>query len=156
MSVAVESQPVFDIESLRRVEGVYNARLAHDPGDHGARMHLAWCLFMQALHECGQQSVIAALFSPDDQLDARTIKRIRSVLDRDAKRMLRECLRHSVTVIQLSTDPREQRDAQNLQALVRLSGGDPTVQEAEGDGRRIMKSVARELINPQDWMESSS
>jgi hypothetical protein len=150
MNVSADQQPVFDIDSLRRLEGVYNARLAHDPGDHVARMHLAWCLFMQALHESGQQSVIVALFSPDDELDERTMKRIRSVLDRDARRMLRECVRHSVTVMQLSTDPRDKRDAQNLQSLVRLTGGFPTIEEAEGNGSRILKSVARELLNPQD------
>src|SRR5260221_13074768 len=111
MNVSADPQPVFDIDGLRRVESVYCARLAQDPGDHVARMHLAWCLFMQALHESGQQSVIAALFSQDDHLDKRTMKRIRSVLDRDAQRMLRDCLRHSVTVMQLSTDPRDKRDA---------------------------------------------
>src|SRR5262249_2033616 len=55
--------PVFNMEAIRRRETVFRDRLANEPGDMSARINLAWCLFLHALYQAGQESILADLIA---------------------------------------------------------------------------------------------
>jgi hypothetical protein len=133
--------PSFDESALRRVEHVYRRELAADPGNAHARISLAWCLLVQALLRAGQESVLDRL-GGEGQDHAAAARR---VLEQDAGSLLGDCLRQTLTVQQLSTDPQVQGHAERIQALVRLSGGDQALRDANEDAAQALAAITREL-----------
>ena len=137
----------FSLESLKHVEHVYRQQLVADPGDMMARISLAWCLFMQALHRAGQESIVAELAVASEGQGEELNSAIRSILDEDADNLLKECMRQTITVMQLSSDPQDHTDAEKLQALIKLSGGGKAVSEAQAEGANILAEVTRQILN---------
>jgi hypothetical protein len=151
--------PVFDMDTLSQTEEAYSARLEQEPGDTGARLSLAWCLIIKALHRAGEEKIVARLVSAVDGLDEETSRQIQAALapeatleqpERDARALLKSSLHQAVMVVQLSRDPREKRDAEKLRALVHLSGGRQMIQESDDEAKRVLEEITQALLNGWD------
>lgn len=142
-------EPAFPSDALKRVEAIYRRQLAEDPADPVARVSLAWCLFMQALLRAGQESVLEALVDATEGRRASFEETMRSVLDQNAADLLEDCLRQTMTVKQLTSDPEAQVSAERILSLVRLSGGGPALNAAEDRAARILNDVTREVLGQQ-------
>lgn len=134
------------VDALWRVERLYRQQLVAEPGDTMARVSLAWCLFMQALHRAGQESTAPMLLElpvpPDTgELDPDPLAR-----ERDSAHLLQDCLRQTLAVLQLSPNPRDRTDVERLQALVKLSGGEALLADAEEQARRVLLQLTREMM----------
>lgn len=135
------------VDSLWRVERIYRKQLIEEPGDTVARVSLAWCLFMQALHRAGQESTATPLLDvtiPPDTVESEPES---DALHRDSAHLLQECLRQAIAVIQLSPNPRDHSDVERLQSLIKLSGGEALLADAEEQARRILTQLTRELMD---------
>jgi hypothetical protein len=135
---------VFHVETLKRVETVYRRQLQHDPADMVSRLSLAWCLFIQALHKAGQESALTTLGEPGDCCSAPSAEN--PAREQDAQQLLRDCLRQTIMIMQLSPDTRDQSDVRRLRALVKLSGAEQLLSEAEADATRLLQDVAAEIF----------
>jgi hypothetical protein len=143
------SESAFSADALKRVEEVYRKQLAADPADTVARISLAWCLFMQALLRAGQESVLAALVDASEGKDEQLSRAIRTILEQNAAELLDDCLRQTMTVKQLSSDPDAHVSAERIQTLVQLSGRGDAVSAAEDEAARILNEVTREVLSRQ-------
>jgi len=141
-----ERQPTLDVEALKRVEVIYRNRLEDEPGDMVARVSLAWCLFMRAFFQAGRESAVAVLTPQGKTADPQITHTVESVLDSNARQLLRECLRQTVTVMQLSPNPQDHLYVEKLQSLVRLSGHEDVVSEANDDAMRILTEITHEML----------
>lgn len=135
------------VDALWRVERIYRKQLVEEPGDTVARVSLAWCLFMQALHRAGQESTAPALLElPAAALDAVELEPDPRARERDSAHLLQDCLRQTLAVLQLSPNPRDRTDVERLQALVKLSGGEALLADAEEQARRVLLQLTREMM----------
>lgn len=144
---------LFDMDVMTRLERIYRRRLAEEPGDMDARVGLAWCLFIQALYQDGQQSMLTALVAAGDGKEEQASVVIRSIAERDASHLLKDCLKQALTVQQLSPHPQDRSEVEKLQALVKLSGAGRAVIEAEDENARILAEITREIIHGPDVVE---
>src|SRR5688572_7910021 len=99
---------VIQTEPLAQAEAVYRRRLTNEPDDMAARVNLAWCLFMQALHEAGRESAMAnGLQSGGTSMnsDPRDGHRVSP-----SHAVLLECLRQTNMVAHLSQSDQDHRD----------------------------------------------
>lgn len=136
--------PVFEPEALLRVEEVYRRQLDVEPSDMVARVSLAWCLFMRALHRAGQESVIQSITLSGRKESVESTPTPGAVPD--AGSILKDCLHQTIAVLQLSGNPQDRTDVRRLQSLVRLSGGEQAVSNAEEEAARILCAVTREIL----------
>jgi hypothetical protein len=143
-------EPVFHSDALRRVEYVYRRQLAEDPAEPVARISLAWCLFMQSLLRAGQESVLEALVEATEGCEEPLEQTMKSVLDQNATQLLADCLRQTLTVKQLSSDPEAQVGAEKILSLVRLSGAGSALSSAEDQARKILSEVTREALGEHE------
>lgn len=134
-----------NVDALWRVERIYRKQLAEEPANTVARVSLAWCLFMQALHRAGQESAVGPVL--ELALPAEPLAGEGASSDRDSAVLLQECLRQALAVLQLSPDPRDHSDVERLQALVKLTGGSEMLADAEEQSRRILAQLTREMMN---------
>lgn len=142
---SVQTTRPLRLEALIQVEASCRSRLASEPADVAARKKLAWCLFILALHQAGQETLIQILPSevetvPHSATDSEQFR------GRDARQLLRECLRQTVAVRQLTTDAQDLLEIDRLQSLVRLSGGEAELTEAEREARSALAKMAHELL----------
>jgi hypothetical protein len=140
----------FDISTLKRVEEIYRKRLVEEPGDMVARLSLAWCLFMQALHQAGQESLLAALAEAGKGQEMPLDEQASPAPDHDSSELLTECLKQTITVMQLSPNPQDRTDVERIQALVRLSGEEEALSEAEEEAARILGEMSRAILRDTD------
>jgi hypothetical protein len=142
----MEQDPLtIEMNVLKHAEGVYRARLANEPDDSGARIKLAWCLFMRALYRAGQESMLNALVSGEEEAH-RARRRIKGVWDQDADDLIRDCVSQTGIVLHLSSDPKFQSDAQRLQTLVKMSGGETAVAHAREHSSRTLSEMLQEIL----------
>lgn len=143
--MACEDRTV-NVDTLWRVERIYRKQLQEEPGDTVARVSLAWCLFMQALHRAGQESTVSPLLEVTCSHDHPEVEVETEVHERDSAHLLQECLRQTVAVLQLSPNPRDHSDVERLQTLVKLSGGESLLADTEDQARRVITRLAHELL----------
>lgn len=136
-----------DVDSLSELEASCRKRLAVEPEDTQARSNLAWCLFMQAVHQSGREKLLSALYGDDGILRDGCDPQLANKLDRDARQILRDCLLQAVAVVQLSPDERHQSEVGKLHQLIRLSGGEQALQEAQLEAGRIISEITHDLLN---------
>lgn len=138
---------IIDVHTLSTLESNCRKRLAVEPEDSQARSNLAWCLFMQAVHQSGQEKLLSALYREDGQLREKHDPELTDHFDRNAYQILRDCLQQAVAVVQLSPDERHQSEVGKLHQLIRLSGGEQALEDAEAEAGRIISEIARDLLN---------
>src|SRR3712207_1101837 len=110
-----------DEHALREAERGYRLRLTDEPGDMVTRVSLAWCLFLQAMHQAGQENTLAVL---DETAGGRPAPlNGRTSRDHETRRLLQDCLRQAMIVRHLSRSAEERSEMERLQSWVRLSGG---------------------------------
>jgi hypothetical protein len=142
-----EQESVFEVSTLKRVEGVYRAHLQKEPDDMTARASLAWCLFMQSLHQAGQERALEGLRQDqNEESDEELGSRIQTLLtEHNARFLLRDCLRQTVAVMQLSPDPQAHQEIEKLRSLVKLSGACHALCESEDDAASILTQLTEEM-----------
>lgn len=141
----MEIQPnVFDPHGLKEAEAAYRFILRQEPDNMDTRVDLAWCLLLQALYQSGQETVIAGQNNPVPSASGQTALPGLSP-DPDARHLLQECLRHSLTVRHLSARTSNQLDVEKLEALVLLAGGRELLLSSEEGGERIREKIVRAL-----------
>jgi hypothetical protein len=136
---------VCDLDTLKLTERTCRQRLLSEPADTAARVDLAWCLFMQALHRAGQESAgptqIEAFEKPEI-----TGGKGHGASDRNAFELLKDSLRQAYTVMHLSSRPEDHLSAERLRALVRLSGTEEMVSEVASEASKILAEITSDII----------
>lgn len=139
---SVQTSTPLRLEALTQVEASCRDRLTAEPADVPVRKKLAWCLFLLALHQAGQETLLPLAAPAGDANSSGGVR----YGDRDARQLLRECLRQMVAVRQLATDPQDLLEIERLQSLVRLSGGEAELTAAEHEARAAIAKMTRELM----------
>ena len=140
---------IFDTQGLKKAEEAYRFVLGREPDNMDIRVDLAWCLLLQALHQSGQETMPAERQGTEVNVEYRV-----AVADLspgpDARHLLQECLRHSLTVRHLSAQASHQVDAEKLESLVLLAGGKEILAATEAGGSRIREDIVRALWRASD------
>ena len=134
---------LLDIAGLHIAEAGYRECLQTQPDNTAARLNLAWCLFVQALHRGGIESVCMV---EADQPVMAPIKCSRATGERNSSALLQECLGHAFMVRNLSVGRKDIQDAQRLQALVRLSGLQDAAKSAEAQSMDWLIALSCEIM----------
>jgi hypothetical protein len=133
------------IEALRRAECSYRDTLVTDPADTGTRLRLAWCLFVQAVHQAGRESILEAITRDGERSDLLPGV-IRSIQETDVDHLLQDCLRQTTTVMQLSRRPHERTDVEMLQMLVKLAGAEKWAADADKEALMRLRDITKALV----------
>lgn len=138
--------PPIEIDALIQAESLYRHALLSEAADTAVRLRLAWCLFVQAVHEAGRESMLAAICL---ETDAAETLRTNSgkAKNRSVEQLLKDCLRQSTMVGQLSNSPRERAEAEMLQSLVGLCGAEKWKNDADIEANRRLYNVTRALLS---------
>jgi hypothetical protein len=149
------SHCVFDFSALKQAEHAYRTTLNKHPDNLDMRIRLAWCLFMQALYQSGQETILkniamcGATAETIGVFDAGQL-----LLDRDAQTLLQECLHQTFTVIHLSSRSEDRLDGEKIQALAALSGAEEAVAQSREKAARVLNEMVEEVMcipaPPQD------
>lgn len=134
---------IFDPPGLKEAESAYRFVLRREPDNMEARINLAWCLLLQALYLSGQESARAE--QHDSRGETHSVSTGSSAADPDARHLLQECLRHSLTVKHLSAHPSNRLDVAKLEELVLLAGGKELLLSTEEGGARIIDNLVTAL-----------
>jgi len=141
---------VFDMRALRRAEQDYRRRLEQEPGDTASRLGLAWCLVVQALFEAGQEETLCRVpehpHAPAPPPTATAPAATAPAAERSSRSLLRGSLQQALLVSHLSTDPQEKSDSEWLRTLIRLSGGEKALVEAEEEAVAALRAVTGAVI----------
>lgn len=140
--------PTLDLNALKRLADGYSERLVENPTDAPARINLAWCLLMQAVHRTGESRVISELAASGERVHTHLGRMVDSTPDRDAAEHLRLCLRETFTISQLCADESHRAEVKRLQELVRLSGGEAAVTRAEAEALDVLRNLTAALFGP--------
>ena len=138
-----------DTANLKWAENTYREQLKTRPEDMAIRLSLAWCLFMQALHRSGQETVLdyAVVYvqplAEDHVADSATI-------ERSAHALLKDCLHQTYMIKHLSLDADERLNVARLQSLVELAGARDIMVGAEEQSVQQLVSLAREALLTPD------
>lgn len=162
--------PVFDMEALQAIEGAYRERIDEEPVDTGARLRLAWCLVLRAVHEAGREAmamsvVTAAAAAPGTPVwgasaavpagcsnDAKAVSAVEpSVTSTRSEEytscvLLKNCLQQATMVLQLSTVPEEKHEAARLRDLIQLSGARQAIIEADEEADKIVSDITHAIL----------
>jgi hypothetical protein len=140
-----EKPAAFELDALVRAEAACRRRIAASPDDMDARLRLAWCLLMRALHRSGQQSALAGIAGGDDARLDSLLAHLEAVPGVSAGRLVDESLHQAFAVEHLTQDPREVADVRQLQALIALSGGGQMVSDAQDRASAVLHRLARDI-----------
>jgi hypothetical protein len=132
------------IDSLISQELGYRHQVNHEPLDMRARANLAWCLFLQAMHESGRENLLFALRKCGTVADIPNDAVFR--LNGDAQHLLRECLTQMRAVYELSQDPGDLADVERLRGLVTISGAEAALREADTEAARWLAEMAQAIL----------
>jgi hypothetical protein len=143
------SAPVFDRIFLDRAEHTYRQQLVAHPEDTDLRLRLAWCLFMQALYQAGQEAAISAGASDPGQSSE-------CLSERDSQNLLKDCLQQTYTVMHVGAQSGERPDVEKIQELVRLSGTSEVLLQAQDRATFILTKLAGEILNAAEPVRQPS
>jgi hypothetical protein len=146
-----------DVNALRGEEQQLVTRLATQPMDMDTRIDLAWCLFLQAVHQagseaaCGRRShlgvpTIASCNVPSNGSSKQTtgFDPVPS-LDRRAENLLHECIRHRFVVSRLCRDREILAQAETIGLLLKRFGAEALVRELETGSEQLLRKLCSEL-----------
>jgi|SRR5579871_5060316 len=137
-----------DIKALQQMERLYLKQLRENPHDLEIRLGLAWCLFMQAIHQSGRESISEAILAEGRLADHQALYQEMGVFDQQAYRLLKDSLHQTFTIMQLSAQTPQ--DVEKLHELIRLSGADQAVSEAESEALNILAKLAEDIFARTD------
>lgn len=137
------ADPVFNIFALEETERSCLGCIEEDPSDSNARLRLAWCLVIFSLYRSGQESIIK------DQLNAEVYP-----AGRTAKSLLEEGLLQATIVSDISTDPDEKQEVENLKMLVQISGAKDTLAKASADSNAVFQKLTYLLLGRAGLLRS--
>ncbi len=135
-----------DIDALKRAERAYRNSLAGEPGDTAVRLRLAWCLFVQAVHQAGRESMLHQVEGPDGRLADQLPAILNARHDTQVDTLLKDCLHQTTIVLQLTREDRERTDVELLQALITLAGADQLTAEARQQASRRLSHITQALV----------
>jgi hypothetical protein len=135
--------PVFDRLYLERAERTYRQQLIAHPEDTELRLRLAWCLFMQALYQAGQEAALNAVERDSEALPE-------AECERDSQALLRDCLQQTYTVMHVSIRSGDRPDVEKIQELVRLSGTQSVLLQAQDRAAYILAKLTGEMLNVKE------
>ncbi len=147
------SPVVCDVNLLRRIEDTYTRSLLEKPDDMQVRLRLAWCLFMQALHQAGQESVVTALVN--DEASHRSSGASLLPFDKDAYLLLKDCLRQTFAIMQLSPCAQDQKDVRQIQELVGLLGAGQVFTDAKDEAYQILSNLTQDILSMPEGFDES-
>ena len=142
------SPHLFDLCALQRAEANYKECLLTQPDNLAVRLSLAWCLFIQALHQSGQETAIISNNLPYEQ--AVPPAQDTPVKVRDAQALLQDCLQHLYNVKHLSIDEEDRSGVERLQTLVELAGAKGPSISAETQSLQRLIELAWEIRHSAD------
>jgi hypothetical protein len=147
-SIVVDSTPGhIELSALQRAEENYRNLLVEQPDNLAMRTGLAWCLFMQALHQSGQETVIhAELRERQAEFPPRNVA-MKVMTERNARVLLRDCLEQTCIVINLSANKEDNLEVMKLQTLVKLSGLTSEVELSEAQSMRRLDELTWAIKN---------
>jgi hypothetical protein len=131
---------------LQRAEHSYREQLRSQPDDMGLRLSLAWCLFVQALHQSGHESAFGNYAVAYCRAPAADINSTPSKADRSADALLRDCLQQTYTIKHLSMQEDERLEVARLHALVEMAGAQDLSIGAEEQSLQRLANLAREAM----------
>ena len=140
------------LDALKTAEAAYRTQLASDPCDTHARMKLAWCLFVQAVHAAGRESLFHQGHEGSAPVDERLPHLLESIRENDVDHLLRDCLRQTTAVLHLSKEQRERTDVEMLQTLIGMAGAERWTHDTSREADRCLYNIARAII--QDGVET--
>jgi hypothetical protein len=132
------------IDSLITQARGYRRQVNHEPLDMRARANLAWCLFLQAMHESGREHLLSALRERGAMAEMPSDGAFR--LSGDARQLLRECLTQMRAVYELSHDPLDRADVERLRELVSISGAEAALCDADAEAARWLAEMAQAIL----------
>ena len=151
----VLQESIFNLDGLKQAETGFREQLAACPDDMKTRVNLAWCLFIRALHQAGQESMLAILSAPANPGEPVSEGQTGMTFETNSEELIRDSLRQAFTVRQLSMHSEESSAAEQLQNLVRLSGGENAVLMAAESAVRVLAEITWEVTRatPEDSCE---
>ena len=141
---------VCDIEILHQKNIQYRQQIREDPGNLELRLGLAWCLFIQALHQAGRESILTGTSAVDEVGAAATVRRSTCLFDQDAYQLLKSSLHETFTVMQLSVDTQGNEDVAKLHALIQLSGANAAFDEAQAEAMRVFTRLLHDIATQSE------
>lgn len=138
-----------DTECLKTAEREQRAALLREPDDTASRLRLAWCLFLRAIYESGQERALSAAHFPIFDCRSDGMEAAMS-LEQSAEDILGESLLHAKAVQQLSRCPEERNDVARLQSLIAVSGGHTALITADREAVRILARLTDAILQCPD------
>jgi len=135
------------IDALKTAESGYRNQLASDPCDTQARVKLAWCLFVQAVHAAGRESLFHEVHEYSEPVDERLPNIIDAIRENDVDHLLRDCLRQTTAVLHLSKEQRDRTDVEMLQTLIGMAGAERWTHDTSREADRCLYNIARAIIH---------
>lgn len=133
------------IDMIKVQERGYRRRVDHEPMDICARVNLAWCLLLEAMHQAGRENLLAVLRERGAVADIPNDGGFR--LDSDAQNLLRECLKQMCAVCELTRDPRDIAEVERMRYLVTISGAEAALREADDEAARWLMEMAKAILS---------
>ncbi len=141
-----ELRSPIDIVWLAETEAACRRRLRDRPDDLAARMRLAWCLFVHATHQAGEERLLSEMLSNGERPAAPARAAPRAARDHDAVHLLDDCLRQVNIVAELSASPEHRADAQKLRGLVQLATGGHGMSLVEEQAARALQELLQAIL----------
>lgn len=138
-----ESSSVFDMNALQCSESTCREQLTLSPDNMDRRLRLAWCLFLQSLHQDAQEEGTRSHLA--DAQPSTPCCPVPALRHRSAQILLEECLHQTYTVMHLSVQPQVRSDVEKLHALVRLVGAQGVLLQAEERANHLRSEMARAI-----------
>ncbi len=115
------------------------------PDDDGARIELAWCLLMQAIHREGQESVINKVAPLINTPLTKLFGDAQQLTQRESRWLFAESLKHSFAVSKLSSNPKCLQEAERLKELIKISAGEEVIMDVEDISAKVMSQLSKEI-----------
>ena len=138
------------IDAIRRAEQVYRSDLVNDPADTSTRIKLAWCLFVEAIHAAGRESVLRDLSECERKSHEDLETAVRAIQDSAVDHLLSDCLRQTTAVMHLSREDRERTDMELLQMLINLAGAEHSTAGTAEEARRCLNDITRAIVGESE------
>jgi hypothetical protein len=136
----------FDENKARTVVAACQQRIEEEPDDTANRLQLAWCLLTWAFYQSGQES------GPSSKKPAVPKKcgDSHGVTEQGSQIMLFHGLRQALIVSELSTNPNEHLEVNNLLKLATLFGNTNIIEKSYRENDLILSEIVWDMRHNLD------